>query len=140
MIYTGLYTICKFIRNNKQTYPMVSRSLGKIALPSSNSYIQLDPTRDNDTFWFVKILNEIGLENKGFIEVEPIQQVDPIPLIPGLFSSAVREHWVFLELITEVENKPFFAPFGIKHPFLQGEESKAVVCIPYVKESLAKFK
>jgi hypothetical protein len=118
----------------------VSRSLGKVVIPSAQSYVKLDPEKHNDTFWFVKVLSESGIGNKGFIEVEPIQQVDPIPLIPGFFDVEIHEHWVFLMLKQDIAHKPYFIPHSVKHPFLQGVEPRAVVCIPYNKESLASFK
>jgi hypothetical protein len=142
------YTICKFIRNKDYDradkpakYPLVSRSLGKIALPSFRSSMKLDPIRHNDTFWVVEIIAETGVGNKGIIEVNPLYQVEPTPLVPGLFDIEPNGHWVFLRLKAGVPIRPYFVPQNIKKPFLQPPDNlHSVVCVPYDGLALAELK
>lgn len=126
---SNFYTVLKFIHNTKvpnSKYPMVSRTIGKIVVPTETLSIE----KHNNTFWVCEIIEETGFGNKGIITAKPLYIVDPIPLLPGMFNLEKTEHWAFLTLKEGTPIKPYYIPQLIKKPFLQSGET-SVVCIPY---------
>ena len=131
---SNFYTILKFIHNTKvpnSKYPMVSRSIGKIVVPTET----LIPEKHNNTFWVCELLEETGFGNKGVITSKPLYQVEPIPLLPGMFNFEVNQHWCFLSLKEGTPIKPYYVPQVIKKPYLQSGEI-SVVCVPYNEKDL----
>lgn len=138
-----LYTVCKFIPNHspdlesREKYPLISRSLGKVALPISQ-FIKLSVDLHKDTFWLVEVLTESGRSNKGVIEIAPHYQVAPIPLLPGMFDIQQKDHWVFLVLRDTTAIKPYYVPQTIKNKYLDPKSGIcAVCCVPYWSDHLA---
>ena len=110
---------------------MVSRSLGKIAIPSDN----LLSEKHNNTFWVCEILEETGFGNKGIIVSKPLYPVESIALLPGMFTIEINNHWCFLSLKEGTPVKPYYVPQVIKKPYLQNGDI-SVVCIPYEEKDL----
>jgi hypothetical protein len=142
----SIYTIVKFIANQKFnpmdefSYPLVSRTLGKVLVPAKESTVKLDPFVHHNTFWVVKLLNETHEKHRGLVLADVLFETKPISLLPGMFSSKVQGHWVYLVLGDETPVKPYTVPKTVKHNFLYDPKGYSVVCIPYTEDQLELLK
>ena len=140
-----MYTVIKFIENNKydstnpNSFPLISRTLGKVVLPDRNSKV-LDPKSHNNTFWAVRLLAETYTIHKGVIVCEPMFQVMTTSLLPGMFTMEIKGHWVHLNLKSGTPLKPYAVPKSIKMKFLgDKEKGYSVVAIPYSEEQIQQL-
>jgi hypothetical protein len=142
----SIYTIVKFIANQKFnpmdefSYPLVSRTLGKVLVPAKDSVVKLDPFVHHNTFWVVKLVNETHEKHRGLIIADVLFETKPISLLPGMFDPKVQGHWVYLVLGSDVPVKSYTIPKSIKHNFLYDPKGYSVVCIPYSEEQLESLK
>lgn len=140
-----MYTVVKFILNNKfdpnnpNSFPLISRTLGKIVLPDRHCPL-LKADLHNNTFWAVKLLAETYTSHKGVLVCEPMFQVETTSLLPGMFTHEVKDHWVFLNLKDGAPSKAFAVPKSIKMKYLNDQENGySIVVVPYTEEQILSF-
>lgn len=133
-----VFTVCKFIKNTEghdNKFPFVSRTLGKIVIPTLND-LSVDLNETFETFWVTEIKGETKPANKGVIIGRPLFPVKAVPLASEMFTVVVENHWVYLRLIESTLRVPYYIPHTIKDPFIDKKSGGSVICVPYTIEDI----